>query len=194
MITGSNAAFPTVDVPFVNSNSFKLGSSTNSTYHFILRFTGGSPEGTNFIRGTINTSSFTSAATGFASWPALAALPEAQRGKYATPANDGVANLLKYALGVLPLESANSRLPSKVVEGAGDNEGFPVASYIRVKDLPRITIQMQVSADLGFTNDLGTTLISTQDLGNGTERVTIRSNASFSSKAKQFFRLSVSES
>lgn len=193
MITGSGASFPTADVPFISSDTFNLARSTNSTFHFVLRFTGGTPSGSNFIRGSINTSSFTPAATGFAGWPALAELPEAQRGKNATPANDGVANLIKYALGIPPLQSASSRLPSKIVEGEGDDEGFPIVSYIRVKDLSGITTQVQVSADLGFSSDIATTPIGIEDLGDGTERITIRSNASFSSQSKQFFRIRVIE-
>jgi hypothetical protein len=36
-------------------------------------------------------------------------------------------------------------------------------------------------------------VISTEDLGDGTERVCVRSNASFASQNKQFFRLKVTE-
>jgi hypothetical protein len=79
------------------------------------------------------------------------------------------------------------------VEGQGGDTGFPTVSFIRVKDLAGALIEVEVSADLDFSNDLGSTVIDTEDLGNGTERVTIRSNASFSSQTKQFFRLKVSE-
>jgi hypothetical protein len=50
-----------------------------------------------------------------------------------------------------------------------------------VKDLSGNAIQLQVSADFGFGNDLGTTIIGTGDLGDRTERITVRSNPSFSS-------------
>ncbi|QTN32881.1 hypothetical protein HZ994_11270 [Akkermansiaceae bacterium] len=194
MIKGSGAGFPAVDVPFVSAASFDLSKSSNANFHFVLRFTGGAVGGTNFIRGTIHSSSFTPVGGGgFTAWPPLAALPEAQRGPNATPAGDGVANIIKYALGIPPLESAGERLPSRVVEGQGDDDGFPVVSYIRVKDLTGAAIQLQVSDDLGFANDLGSTVIGTEDLGDGTERVTLRSNAAFTSRTKQFFRLRVAE-
>ena len=47
---------------------------------------------------------------------------------------------------------------------------------------------------LDFTADLGSTVIDIEDLGDGTERVTVRSNASFASQARQFFRLEVNKS
>jgi hypothetical protein len=70
---------------------------------------------------------------GFEKWPAPAALPEADRGPAATPAGDGVQNL--------------------------------------VRDAPSSTV------------------VSTEDLDNGPERVGLRSNARFSDHTRQFFRL-----
>lgn len=193
MITGSGTTFPAIDVPFIGSGTFDLSKSTNAPYHFILRFSGGAIEGTNFIRGTINASSFTAGGNGFADWPALATLPENQRGPNARPANDGVDNLVKYALGIAPLASAEARLPSRIVEGNGSAAGFPVVCYIRDTRVSGVSIQVQVANDLGFSTDLGSTVVSTEDLGDGTERVCVRSNASFASQNKQFFRLKVTE-
>lgn len=196
MIEGTGAGFPAIDVPFPGPGTFNLARTTNSANHFVLRFSGGTPAGTIFVRGSIDSLVFSEVGGGgggFADWPALATAPEGQRGANDTPAGDGVANIIKYALGVSPLESANARLPSKVVEGQGGDTGFPTVSFIRIKDLAGALIEVEVSADLDFSNDLGSTVIDTEDLGNGTERVTIRSNASFSSQTKQFFRLKVSE-
>lgn len=50
---------------------------------------------------------------------------------------------------------------------------------------------MQVAADLDFSMDPGSIVVSTENLGDGTERVCVRSNASFASQGKQFFRLMV---
>lgn len=193
MITGTGAAFPTIDVPFIGASTFDFSKSSNAPFHFILRFSGGAVEGTNFIRGTINSSSFSSGGSGFAAWPALATVPADQRGPNDRPAHDGVDNLVKYALGVAPLASAEARLPSKIVEGNGANEGFPVVCYIRDTSVTGVSIQVQVATDLGFSTDLGSTVVSRENLGNGTERVCVRSNASFASKNRQFFRLKVTE-
>lgn len=196
MIQGTDAPFPTVDAPFPTPDTFNLARSTNSTSHFVLRFSGGNPPGSALIRGSIDSLVFSEVGGGggFADWPALATAPEGQRGPNDTPAGDGVANIIKYALGISPLESANARLPSKVVEGLGGDAGFPVVSFIRVKDLAGAPIEVEVSADLDFTNGLGSTVINTEDLGDGTERITVRSNATFSSQTRQFFRLKVTGS
>lgn len=48
-------------------------------------------------------------------------------------------------------------------------------------------------ATLDFAEGLGSTVMQIQDLGDGSERVTLRSNASLDSQSKQFFRLRASE-
>lgn len=52
---------------------------------------------------------------------------------------------------------------------------------------------MEVCVDLDFDDIIGTTLIGIEDVGDGTERVTVRSNATFASLTTQFFRLKVTE-
>jgi hypothetical protein len=193
MITGSGGSFPTIDVPFISQDTFNLTRSTNSPYHFILRFSGGAVEGTNFIRGTIHTSTFTPDGGGFAAWPDLAGLPESQRGPDSTPAGDGVPNLVKYAIGVGPLDSAAGRIPQEVLESTADDENYPTVCFVRDTSAAGVTLQVEVAADLDFTADLGTTLVSTEDLGNGLERVCVRSNARFSDQTRQFFRLGATE-
>jgi hypothetical protein len=56
-------------------------------------------------------------------WAELHGVPANQRGALDMPAGDGVTNLLKYALGVLPMEHAAARLPQlQVIEqGAGSS-------------------------------------------------------------------------
>lgn len=130
---------------------------------------------------------------GFANWPALLDLPEDQRGPLATPAGDDVANLVKYAIGVGPLDSAAGRIPQEVVSGSVDDENYPVVCFIRDTNATGVAIQVEVATDLDFTTNLGSTVISTEGLGGGLERVCVRSNARFADHASQFFRLKVSE-
>jgi hypothetical protein len=191
MITGNGGTFPTIDVPFIGPDTFDLSKSSNSPYHFILRFSGGAVDGTNFIRGTILNSSFTSGGGGFAGWPALATLPPDQRGPYATPAGDKVPNLIKYAIGVGPLDSAAGRIPQEVVVGSVNDESYPVVSFIRDTTVTGVAMQVEVATGLDFTTMLGSTVISVEDLGDGTERVSVRSNARFADHTRQFFRLGV---
>ena len=119
----------------------------------------------NFIRGTIN----------------------------ALPVNDGVDKLVKYSSGIAPLASAETRLPSQILEGNGSATGFPVVCCIRDTRVSGDSIQVRVGYDLSSSTDLGSTVVATEDLGDGTERVCVRSNASFASQNKQFFRLEVTE-
>ena len=128
----------------------------------------------------------------FTAWPALATLPADQRGPNATPANDGVSNLLKFALGIGPLDSANGFIPQGVTQGSGTAAGFPTISFIRKKGLIDVAVNVEVGSSLDFTTTtLGSVITGVQDLGNGTERVTVRSTAPFTGNAMQFFRLKV---
>jgi hypothetical protein len=194
MITGAGGSFPAIDVPFPGPDSFRLARSNNPIHQFILRFSGGAVEGTNFIRGTINSSGFVPAGGGgFADWSALAELPENQRGTLASPAGDGVPNLIKYAIGIGPLESAIGRIPQEVLESKVGDESYPTVCFVRDTKASGVTLHVDVAANLNFTTDLGTTVVSTEDLGNGLERVCVRSNARFSEQTRQFFRLRASE-
>lgn len=56
--------------------------------------------------------------------------PEGQRGPNDTPAGDGVANLLKFAFGILPMEPAADAAPRMSVEG---EERFLGIEFIRSK-------------------------------------------------------------
>ncbi len=54
MLKGTEAAFPAYDLPFPNPQTFSLEQSTNERFHLRLQFTGGQPEGTQFVRGSVN--------------------------------------------------------------------------------------------------------------------------------------------
>ncbi len=129
----------------------------------------------------------------FANWPALLDLPEDLRGPSATPAGDDVANLIKFAIGVGPLDSAAGRIPQEVLESNVNDETYPVVCFVRDTTVTGVTMQVEVATDLDFTVDLGSTVVSTEDLGGGLEKICVRSNARFADHAKQFFRLKVDE-
>ncbi len=58
MLKGTDAAFPDFDLPFPNPQTFFLEQSTNERFHLRLQFTGGQPEGTQFVRGSISDFTF----------------------------------------------------------------------------------------------------------------------------------------
>ena len=59
-------------------------------------------------------------------------IPADDRGRLATPAGDGTANLLKYALGLGPLDNASHRLPVHWTESGGDGAIDLYLSYARL--------------------------------------------------------------
>jgi len=129
----------------------------------------------------------------FTEWPALLDLPEAQRGPDATPAGDGVPNLVKYAIGIGPLDSAAGRIPQSVLESTVDDETYPTVCFVRDTSATGVALHIEVATDLDFSTDLGSTVISTEDLGGGLERVCVRSNSRFADHTRQFFRLGAGE-
>jgi len=131
--------------------------------------------------------------TGFAGWLALLDLPEDQRGPDATPAGDDVPNLVKYAIGIGPLDSAAGRIPQEVLESDVEDETYPTVCFVRDTTTSGVALHIEVATDLDFAADLGSTVVSTEDLGGGLERVCVRSNARFSDHPRQFFRLGANE-
>jgi hypothetical protein len=100
---------------------------------------------------------------------------------------------MKYAIGIGPLDSAIGRLPQEVLESKAGGGNFPTVCFVRDTQVSGVSLHVEVAANLDFTTDLGTTVVSTEDLGNGLERVCVRSNARFSEQTRQFFRLRASE-
>jgi hypothetical protein len=73
-------------------------------------------------------------------------------GAAATPANDGVPNFVKYALGLLPfVPSTNSLVGFHLVNGEG------VLSYDRPATTTDVVYQVEVSTDLDFWTQTGVT-------------------------------------
>lgn len=84
----------------------------------------------------------------FADWIAQSNLPVDQRGPQAAPAGDGVPNLVKFRLGLAPLDDATSRLPVlRLIETAGQ----PTALGLEVtmdEHAHGVSFGIQTSTDL----------------------------------------------
>jgi hypothetical protein len=196
----------TVDETFHSATGFSHGVIDNVTYdprgYLYLSSTSGSSSSTfqgfgSVGRGPVRIFA-TPADSGpgggdtFADWPALTTLPAGQRGPDATPAGDDVKNIVKYALGVLPLESAAARLPVETTVEEG-GQTYPAVTFVRSRNAPGVSIVVDAASTVEFNDDLGVTTVSVEDLGNGTERVTIRSNTSVIAQGLQFFRINVTQ-
>jgi hypothetical protein len=100
---------------------------------------------------------------------------------------DGVPNLIKYALGLDPTIPTLDGLP--VVDTAS---GFLALSFQRLAKTADLSQVVEVSTDLKAWSTL-TTEATIVDNGDGTERVTLRSETSLSAHLRQFIRLRVTQ-
>jgi len=114
-------------------------------------------------------------------------------GPAATPAGDGISNLMKYALGLDPWTDGVSGLPvgSILTSGSGS---YLTLTYTQVLSATDITYAPQVSTDLEtwYSGPGYTTVISTTpNVGQGTENVTVQSVNPVGGEAGEFMRLQV---
>jgi len=126
-----------------------------------------------------------------ADWTLLAGTPANQRGALDTPADDGVCNLMKFALGVAPMDSVVARLPRAViVAGQGADRHLAV-------EFTRNTLARGIEFDLELSTDLKTWKVepSTSAVigaeGVGLEKVILRETAPLDGSPRRFVRLAV---
>jgi hypothetical protein len=124
-------------------------------------------------------------------WTFLNGVPEGQRGFGDNPSGDGTSNGLKFYLGLAP----NMAVPQGIVPTTVEDGGvvYPGISFDRREELGGVTGFVVVSADLHFTTDLGSQEVSAVSLGNGLERVLVRSLVPLSESQSQYFRIFAAE-
>jgi pectate lyase len=121
----------------------------------------------SFAASAFATLTVNSGATGFALWQSLEFTPAqladpSISGQNATPANDGVPNLVKYALGLAPFVSATQPLIGFRLEG-----GEGILSFNRPVSVPDVVYEVEVSTNLfnWSTNGVIQMLIGTNSGG-----------------------------
>lgn len=132
--------------------------------------------------------------TAFQLWRALhftpAELAEPSiSGEGAAPAGDGVANVLKYAYGLVP-KSAARRLDLPFAELLNtDGQTFLAVSFLRAKAATEVALVPEVSPDLTvWTAGEVTTEVRRVDLG-VQERILLRDRTPISAAASRYLRL-----
>ena len=105
---------------------------------------------------------------------------------------DGILNIFEYYFGSNPMNAA-SGVPPTVTTVNVSGEDYPAITFIRSQSASGITLIPQASSSVLFSDSLDTIVQPVLDLGNGTERVTIRSNVSVASQAAQFLRIQLSQ-
>ena len=107
-------------------------------------------------------------------------------GDLATPAHDGITNLMKYALALAPMASGTAGLPSASPQG-----GYLTLTYRRNKAATDVTYTVQSSDVLKGTWTTATTVTSQTDHGTYT-LVTVRDTVPVAGHSQRFMRLQVS--
>ena len=116
-------------------------------------------------------------------------------GPLATPAGDGISNLLKYALGLPAKRIGTASLPTQSFTTVGTAR-YLTLTYIHNKAATDLTLNVQASSDLTNWNagTTYTTEISRTPNADGSETVVTRDNTAVSASAvKRFLRLQVSK-
>jgi len=107
-------------------------------------------------------------------------------GEMATPANDGITNLMKYALVLAPMSCGTGGLPTAAPQG-----GYLTLTYRKNKQATDATYTVQSSDSLTGTWATATTVTSQSDQGTYT-LVTVRDTVPSSGHPQRFMRLQVS--
>ncbi|MEX0742659.1 MAG: hypothetical protein WD079_07655, partial [Phycisphaeraceae bacterium] len=112
-------------------------------------------------------------------------------GDNADPAGDSVPNLLKYALGLDPLEPARDALPSpdlRTVPGQGDAR-FLTLSFSHPSDVTDVSYVVQLSGDLSDWSE--TAVLAEDNESEGVTTRTYRDVSPYDASIRRFIRLRI---
>lgn len=163
----------------------------NSSYYVLSQETMGGDQWYDF------TKSATGTASGYQYWLLANGLPmdgSNNGNATATPANDGLPNLIKYALGLSPaINGNNGKLSYGRVTDTGSN--YLTFTYTRPEPAPSgITYTVESSPDLTPLSWTTTGLIQIGNTNNGTTRtITIRDNTPMAGNNRRFMRLKITQ-
>ncbi|GEM_PF-4890971 len=126
----------------------------------------------------------------FSQWATSYNFPPGQSDPEDDADGDGIKNAFEYYFGSDPTSASSGAMPSGTTVTSG-GQTYPAITFIRSKSASDVTLLPQASSNVNFTDSLGTIVESVVDLGDGTERVTIRSTVSSSVQGAQFLRIQV---
>jgi hypothetical protein len=112
----------------------------------------------------------------FDGWAASENLPPGQSGQSDDPDADGVLNVVEFALGADPTGDSGANVPSGLTLDIG-GQAYPAVTFTRSKSVLGVQIQVEAASDIDFQIVLSVVTELPVDLGNGTERVTVRTAA-----------------
>ena len=102
---------------------------------------------------------------------------------------DGIKNIAEFAFGSSPTTNTSGELPQGTVK---DDMGtvYPAVTFIRDTNVADVTITVQAALEVDSMNMLST-VETTEDLGNGLQRVTVRVTTPASATTQVYFRCNV---
>jgi hypothetical protein len=124
-------------------------------------------------------------------WTLLPGTPANQPGALDTPAGDGVCNLLKFVLGVAPMDSAAARLPRAVIVAGQGTDRHLAVEFTRNTLARGIEYDLEISTDLKSWKVEPSTLSFVSPEGAGLEKVILREEAPLAGVSRRFARLAV---
>ncbi len=172
------------DGPALNLSD--VTSADAGDYRVVISNSGGS---TNSATATLVVNAVTDP---FVTWATGAGLTGNNAQPGADADGDGANNLAEFYYGTAP--TAGAERPSFPV--ANVNVGgvdYPAVTIVRRQDAGTAQLTTRVASSVLFADDLGSTVVSTTPLGNGFERVVIRSNAPETGQQHQFFHFTVQQ-
>ena len=122
----------------------------------------------------------------FADWVSQPGVPTAQASALGTPANDGIANLTKYALGVHPTASAAHRLPQPATGGTPLALGVVYTANVLATGL---STSLETSTNMTAWNPVATTSTILSTNADGTKEIRLLETTPPASGARRFARL-----
>lgn len=169
--------------------SILLGA--NTTYYLLSQETAGGDLWYDFTQAAPGS------ATAYQAWLLANGLPmdgSAAGSATATPANDGLPNLIKYALG---LDPAGTGHDGRLAHGTTTDSGqdYLTFTYTRPEPAPAgVSYAVEASADLSPPSWSSSSIVPLSSTVNGGLRtITVRDTSSMSSGTKRFLRLKVTQ-
>jgi hypothetical protein len=168
----TNTAIPNAtNATFILANASSINAGG---YFVIVTNSAGMAQSTTATLTIIGT-------TGFSTWQSGEFTPQqltnaAVSGPGATPAGDGIPNLVKYALGLHALVVAHEPLTTGTLQN-----GNIVLAYHRPANIPDVTYHVEVSSDLSHWTEVGVAQQNSGTDANGLQIWTATFNGSATS-------------
>jgi hypothetical protein len=192
--TGQGNATFTVPVTGVNSDGLVVFNfpSNGTTYVWDAIIVPSGLDWHSKISGDTSPLTVTSTATAYDVWKAGVFTDSelndpAFSGDLATPAHDGITNLMKYALGLDPMTSGASSLPTVSEQG-----GYLTLTYRKNMSATDVTYTVQATDSLADNSWVPATTVLSETDGGSFWLVTVRDNVTYAG-TRRFMRLQVSK-